>query len=95
MGLKKSFSSKWFETDIGYLSGYFELSYNRWEHDSDATNGVALSLVFAYYFGDASNFFKPYIEGGIGIAYIDDYHISGSNLSKIISLKTESVWVQK
>lgn len=81
VSLKKDFSSKWFETDIGFLSGYFELSYNRWENGSEATNGVSISPVFAYFFGDESDFFRPYIEGGIGIAYIDDYRIGRRNLS--------------
>ena len=28
-GLKKNFASRWFENGTGYLSGFFELSYNR------------------------------------------------------------------
>lgn len=81
IGVKKDFPAKWFKTDIGYLSGYFELSYNRWESDNGDTNGVALSPVFVYYFGNGSNKIKPYIEGGIGVAYIDEYHIAGRNLA--------------
>lgn len=81
VGIKKDFSSKWFETENGYFSGYFELSLNHWEVDNDAINGVAFSPVFAYYFGDKADFVRPYIEGGIGIAYIDEYHIADRNLS--------------
>ncbi len=81
LGIKKDFTSKWFESKIGYVSGYFELSYNRWEHDNNDINGVALSPVFVYYFGDKSNMIQPYIEGGIGVTYIDEYHIADSNLS--------------
>jgi len=81
VGLKKDFWTKWFENDTGYLSGYFELSYNHWEYNDQDINGVALSPVFVYYFGDESNFIKPYIEGGIGVTYIDEYHIADRNLS--------------
>lgn len=81
VSVKKDFSSKWLNTDFGYLSGYFELSYNHWEHNDQDINGVALSPVFAYYFGDESNFIRPYIECGIGIAYLDEYHIAARNLS--------------
>lgn len=81
LGVKKEFSSKWFESNIGYVSGYFELSYNLWEHNGDETNGVAFLPVFAYYFAGVSNRITPYIEGGIGLAFIDDYHIAGRNLS--------------
>lgn len=81
VGLKKDFPASWFETEIGYISGYFELSYNRWEYDTDEINGIALSPVFVYYFGSKENSFRPYIEGGIGVTYIDEYRISDRNLS--------------
>ncbi|MFH2061338.1 MAG: acyloxyacyl hydrolase [Pseudomonadota bacterium] len=81
VGLKKDFTAKWFKTDFGYVSGYFELSYNYWEWNSQDINGVALSPVFAYFFGDESNLIRPYIEGGIGVAYLDEYFIADRNLS--------------
>ncbi len=81
LGIKKDFPSKWFKTDIGYLSGYFELSYNHWEWNDQEIDGVAFSPVFTYYFGDEKNFIRPYIEGGIGLAYVDDYYIADRNLS--------------
>lgn len=81
VGIKKDFRAKWFETSVGHLSGYFELSYNRWEHDTGEVNGYAFSPVFAYYFGKESNFIRPYIEGGIGVTYIDEYRIADRNLS--------------
>ncbi len=83
IGLKKDFTAKWFERDNGYLSGYFELSYNRWEHTTGDINAVALSPVFAYYFKNADKYVTPYIEFGIGGAYLDGHDISdrrmGSN----------------
>jgi lipid A 3-O-deacylase len=81
VGVKKDFWTKWLKSDVGYLSGYFELSYNHWEYGDQDIKGVALSPVFVYYFGDESNFIQPYIEGGIGLTYIDDYHIADRNLS--------------
>ena len=79
-GLKKNFASRWFENGTGYLSGFFELSYNRWEHGGDEVNGLALSPVFAYYFGTDADFVRPYIAGGIGVALLDDYNIHNRNL---------------
>lgn len=81
MGMKQSFSSKWFETSYGHLSGYFELSYNQWEYDSHSIVAIGFSPVFAYYFGNPPNAVIPYIEAGIGIAYLDEYHIALRNLS--------------
>jgi lipid A 3-O-deacylase len=80
LGLKKDYASRWFESKAGFLSGFFELSYNRWEHGGDEVNGLSLSPVFAYYFGTDADFVRPYIAGGIGAALIDDYHIHNRNL---------------
>lgn len=81
VGVKKDFSAKWFESSVGYVSGYFELSYNYWKHHNEDINAVAFSPVVAYYFADASSRIRPYIEGGVGLAYIDDYDIANRNLS--------------
>ncbi|MCF8113962.1 MAG: acyloxyacyl hydrolase [Desulfotignum sp.] len=81
LGVQKKFSTQWFETHMGSLSGYFELSYNRWEKSGKQIHGAAFSPVFAYYFNTGSSAVTPYVEGGIGAAYIDDYKIDGRNLS--------------
>ncbi|MEN8212570.1 MAG: acyloxyacyl hydrolase [Thermodesulfobacteriota bacterium] len=81
LGIKKDFTSKWFESNLGYFSGYFELSYNHLEHNNGDINAVVLSPVFVYYFGSESNTIRPYIKGGIGVAYLDEYHIADRNLS--------------
>lgn len=81
-GLQKPFSARWFETPTGSLSGYFEVSYNLWDKSGDTTHGAAFSPVIAYYFNlDNSWHAVPYIEAGIGAAYIDGYRIGGRDLS--------------
>jgi lipid A 3-O-deacylase len=81
VGIKKDFWTQWFETRTGYLSGYVELSYNRWEHDKDDINAVAVSPVFVYYFGDRSNALRPYVEGGIGLCHISKTTIADRKMS--------------
>ncbi len=81
LGLKKDFPMEWFQSDYGYFSGFFELSYNHWEHSDGDIECVGLSPVFVYYFGDKSNTIRPYIEGGVGVAYINKQHIAGRDLS--------------
>jgi lipid A 3-O-deacylase len=81
VGIKKDFSARWFETNLGSASGYFELSYNRWEYDSDDIDAVAFSPVFTYAFGDPADWVRPYVEGGVGLAYLDEYRINQRNLS--------------
>lgn len=82
LGVQKKFAAQWLETAAGHLSGYFELSYNLWEKSGEKTHGAAISPVFVYYFNTGSGKkITPYVEGGIGAAYIDDYKIAGRNLS--------------
>lgn len=81
IGLLKEWELRWMENPTGYVTGYFELSYNRWKADEETINGVAFSPVFQYAFNTGIPEFHPYVEGGIGVAYIDDYSIKGRNLS--------------
>lgn len=81
-GLLKQWHVKWLENKTGYICGYFELSYNRWEHGGDDVNAVAFSPVFQYVFHTGNAAWYPYIEGGIGVAScLDDYTINDRTLS--------------
>lgn len=80
-GILKQWDVKWFENKTGYVQGYFELSYNRWEHGDEDVNAVAFSPVFQYVFHAGNSTWYPYIEAGIGVACLDDYLINFRNLS--------------
>jgi lipid A 3-O-deacylase len=80
-GLLRQWGVTWLDSNIGHVDGYFELSYNRWEYGDDEVNAVALSPVFQYVFHVNSAAWYPYIEGGIGVAYLDDYTINNRDLS--------------
>ncbi len=81
LGLMKKWNAKWLKNRTGYVDGYFELSYNRWDDNDKKINAVALSPVFQYAFNPNGNTWYPYIEGGIGVAYLDEYFIDERNLS--------------
>lgn len=81
LGLKKDFGRDFLTSDLGWLSGYFEGSLNYWEYDGEDIFAGAFSPVFAYYFGDKSWFANPYIEAGIGVAYISKTVIEERDLS--------------
>ncbi|WP_020587066.1 acyloxyacyl hydrolase [Desulfobacter curvatus] len=80
-GLLKQWNVKWIESKTGHVDGYFELSYNRWENGGEEVNAVALSPVFQYVFHVENATWYPYIEAGIGLAYLDDYTINNRELS--------------
>jgi lipid A 3-O-deacylase len=78
--LRKDFRSRWFESDFGYLSGYWEGSLNYWSGRGDENYGIALSPVFAYYF-DISSTFRPYLEAGVGASLWSETRMGPRNLS--------------
>ncbi|WP_242637458.1 acyloxyacyl hydrolase [Desulfobacter hydrogenophilus] len=80
-GILKQWHVKWIESKTGYVCGYFELSYNRWKNGGDDVNAVALSPVFQYVFNVGNATWYPYIEAGIGAAYLDNYIIDNRDLS--------------
>lgn len=80
IGLRNDFSLRWFEGGVGYLSGYFEGSFNYWNGRGDQNYGVALSPVFAYYF-NLSDAVHPYLEGGIGVSVFSRTTMGPRNLS--------------
>jgi len=78
--LRKDFERRWWETDTGYLSGYWEASLNYWNGYGDHNYGIALSPVFAYYF-NASETVRPYLEAGIGASLWSKTRMGPRNLS--------------
>jgi len=80
-GLVKNWNGTWLANATGHVTGYFELSYNLWKTGDDKTHGVAISPVIQYAFNPGEKNWYPYIEGGVGIAYIDAYFIGNRNLS--------------
>ena len=81
VGLVKKWDVQWLENRTGYVDGYLELSFNRWNYNGDKINGIALSPVFQYAFNPYKKDWYPYLEGGVGVAYLDSYMINGRDLS--------------
>ena len=78
--LRKEFKSHWLNSDIGYLSGYWEGSLNYWNGYGADNFGVALSPVFTYNFTGLGTV-TPYLEGGIGISYFSTTRMGPRDLS--------------
>ncbi len=83
IGVRKDFKSRWLESKAGYLSGYYELTFNYWKGKSSnhkENYGIALSPVFNYYFNLSDNV-KPYLEAGIGVSLFNHTWIDNRNMS--------------
>lgn len=74
------FSNSWFSSDIGHLSGNWDVGYSYWESGdgSDSNNSLSFSPVFVYEF--AGQNVRPIIEAGIGVALFSDTEVDGNDL---------------
>ena len=79
MGLQKEFQSRWWQTDVGALTGYWDAGYTFWKGDKESDNhSISVSPVLVYEFnGDV---FKPYLEAGIGVSLFENTRIESRRL---------------
>ena len=80
-GVRKDSSYRFFPSDTGWLSGYYEASLSDWRQGNEEVYVVSFSPVFVYTFGDAGKALLPYVEEGIGVAGISGTQIGGRDLS--------------
>jgi hypothetical protein len=86
LGLGKAFGGA-FETSVGYLSGYGEAALIYWRDGDEVVYGGVLTPVLAYYFGGETAGVRPYLGGGIGVAYVSNTMMAGRDLSTRILLE--------
>ncbi len=80
IGLQKNFQSRWLQSDVGALTGYWDGGYTYWEGDKKSNNhSLSVSPVFVYEFNGER--VKPYVEAGIGVAAFRHTRIENRNLS--------------
>lgn len=86
IGLQKNFQSRWFQSDVGVLTGYWDAGYTYWEGDKESNNhSLSVSPVFVYEFNGER--VKPYLEAGIGVAAFRHTRIENRNLSTSVQFE--------
>jgi len=76
VSVQKDFQSVWWQSDVGRLTGYWDLAYQYWDgDDSSSMHGLSLSPVFVYEFSGET--VRPYVELGIGIAGLSKKEYEG------------------
>jgi lipid A 3-O-deacylase len=79
IGTQIDFASSWFESDVGRLTGYWDLGYTYWSGEKTASNhSVSLAPVFVYEF--AGENVRPFVEAGIGVALFADTEVAGNRM---------------
>lgn len=68
VGVGLGWDKRWFESDTGRLTGYWDAGYTYWEAGDAAGGAHSLSFapVFVYEFGNSK--YKTFVEAGIGVA---------------------------
>lgn len=66
-GISEDFGQRWWQTDTGAITGYWDLTYTYWDGDIEPSNhSLAITPMFVYQFnGDR---WAPFVEAGIGAA---------------------------
>jgi len=80
LGVQRSFSQNWLQSDRGYLTGYFEGSGALWQNGREENEVLAFSPVLSYIFSGTGNS-RYFVEGGIGVGYLAEQWIDGRDLS--------------
>ena len=74
---RKTWSSQWFASSMGVLSGFHSFSVNHWWDNTNSISAVAYSPVFAYQFRDT---FISYAVLGVGVSYFSDSQVKDRDL---------------
>lgn len=79
IGLQKDFQSRWWQSDVGVLTGYWDAGYTFWKGDKRSDNhSLSVSPVLVYEFN--ADVFKPYVEAGIGVSLFEHTRIESRSL---------------
>lgn len=68
IGLRGDTDFRWFESNTGYLSSYYELAINHFSDSVRPATAISFSPVLIYHFNTAGKY-KPFIEFGTGVSY--------------------------
>lgn len=79
LGTQWDWSSSWLQSDVGRLTGYWDLGYTYWDGDETSSNhSLSFAPVFVYEF--AGQHVRPYIEAGIGVAAFSSTELEDNDL---------------
>jgi len=82
LGLQKDFQSVIYSNDTFNIKGFHELGLNYWNGNNRNISAISYSPVFLLDFNKfATKDYKPYVDFGIGIAFLSDTLIDNKNMS--------------
>jgi lipid A 3-O-deacylase len=81
VGLQRAFQNPLWQGQRARLSVFLEGSINHWDGDDSNLTAIALSPVFMLSWPVGTGRFEPYVEGGIGAAFLSRTSIGGREFS--------------
>jgi lipid A 3-O-deacylase len=82
LGIQKDFESVIYSNETFNLKGFHELGLNYWNGNRKNISAVSYSPVFVVDFNQyTTQGYKPYVDFGIGIAFLSDTLIDSKNMS--------------
>lgn len=79
LGMQWDWDRSWMQSDMGRLTGYWDLGYTYWDGDETSSNhSLSFTPVFVYEFAGQS--VRPYIEAGIGVAAFSSTDLEDNDL---------------
>ena len=86
IGMSFDWDKKWLQSDIGYVSGYWDAGYTYWEGvDASGAHSLSFSPVFTYEFSGFT--YTPYIEAGIGLAAFSKTDVGDQRLGSSVNFE--------
>lgn len=84
LALARDWQRRWFESDRGHLSGYWQIGYTAWEAGrvGGTAHSVSAAPVFVYTFTGPD--LQPFIEFGIGAAAFSRSRVGDQDLGSVL-----------
>lgn len=76
ISVTKDWGVDWFDTSVGNLTGYWELAAGKFRPSNSTDYDVDIVPMFRYQFHTSSSWCNPFIEGGVGVAYLTEHKVA-------------------
>jgi lipid A 3-O-deacylase len=81
LGLRAAFPFEVLKSPAGCLSGHAETAVVYWANGDETAYGGVVAPFVAYYFGNELSSVRPYVGGGIGLAYMSKTRMGSRDLA--------------
>lgn len=87
IGLEQAWGTRWFESDTGHFTGYWDAGYTWWESGrrASATHSLSFAPVLVYQFNGQR--FQPFIELGIGVSLFSRSRVGDRTLGSALNFE--------